>query len=163
MIKFIACYIKAQIETTIHKVRVLMNIVKIIDRIKPNNKWKLYMRGWKHDLSKYRWSEAKYFAKVIFNLKHLTFGTEEYKKNLEEIKPAVDLHYLRNRHHPEFHKNGFKDMTELDKLELIADWVSAVKRHADGNIFKSIDINQKKFGYDDTTKEWLISIVKIIS
>lgn len=162
MLKFIAGYLYTQWETSIHRIRVLLNIVNLIDQLNPPNKWKLYWRGWKHDLSKYKWSEASYFAKTIFDLKHSTYGSEEYKKMLESIQPAIQTHYKKNSHHPEYYKNGFQDMTELDKLELIADWHAAVKRHATGNIYKSIEINQKRFGYSDEDKEWLISIAKII-
>lgn len=142
--------------------RVLFNIVKMIDVIDPPNRWKLYWRGWKHDLSKYRWSEAKYFAKVIFDLKNSTYGTEEYKKMLDSIQPAIKMHYKRNSHHPEYYKNGISDMSYFDKLELVADWESATHRHENGDIYKSIEINQKRFNYSDKDKEWLISIAKII-
>ena len=54
-------------------------------------------------------------------------------------------------------------MSALDKLELICDWESATHRHKNGDIYKSIEINQSRFGYDDKTKEWLISTAKLIS
>ena len=163
MFKFIAGYFYTQWETSLHRFRVQLNIVNLIDAINPPNKWKLYFRGWKHDWSKLGWYEAKHYAKVIFKLKGSTYGTEEYKKMLVDIQPAVKHHYKKNKHHPEHYENGFQDMTELDKLELIADWVAASKRHADGDIYKSIEINQKRFGYSDKDKEWLISMAKIIN
>lgn len=162
MFKFLAGYLYTQWETSKHRIRVLFNIIKIINKLDPPNKWKLYWRGWKHDFSKLRWNEAKYFSKVIFDLKESTYGSKEYKEKLKYIKPAIESHYKRNRHHPEYHKNGFQDMTELDKLELIADWVSASKRHKDGDIFKSIEINQSRFGYTNKDKDWLISMAKIL-
>ncbi len=82
---------------------------------------------------------------------------------LASIQPAIQKHYKRNSHHPEHYKNGFLDMTELDKLELIADWKSATKRHKNGNIYKSIEINQERFGYNDEDKKWLISLADIMS
>ena len=162
MFKFLTGYIKTQIETIIHKTRVLLNIVGIINAINPPDKWKLYWRGWKHDFSKLGWYEAKRYATVIFDLKGSTYGSKEYKEMLESIQPAIKHHYKNNRHHPEYYKNGFQDMTELDKLEMIADWVSASCRHRDGNVFKSIEINQKRFGYSDEDKEWLIQMAKIL-
>jgi hypothetical protein len=53
-------------------------------------------------------------------------------------------------------------MSEIDKLEMIADWKAAVTRHKDGDILKSIEINQKRFGYTDSDKEWILSVVKAI-
>ena len=162
MLKFLAGYIKTQIETIIHKTRVLLNIIELINKLDPPDKWKLYWRGWRHDLSKLGWYEAKHYAKVIFDLKGSTYGTEEYKKMLKDIQPAIKHHYKKNSHHPEHYKNGIKDMLELDKLELICDWQSAAKRHSNGCIYKSIEINQKRFNYDDEFKEWLISMAKIL-
>ena len=162
-LKFLAGYIKTQIETTINKGRVLLNIADIVNKLNPPDKWELYRRGWRHDNSKYRWAEASLFAKTIFNLKRSTYGSEEYKKILESIQPAIKTHYERNSHHPEHYKNGFSDMSALDKLELIADWESATHRHKNGSIFKSIKINQKRFGYSDKDKEWLIKVAKLIS
>lgn len=162
MFKFTAGYIWHIIQTTIHKLKVLKNIVDVIEAIEPAEKWKLYRRGLSHDLSKYRWSEAKSFAKVIFDLKNLTYGSDEYAKNLDIIRPSINLHYKRNSHHPEHH-DGFKFMQEIDKLEMIADWQAAVSRHKDGNILKSIEINQKRFGYSDKDKEWITDIVKKIN
>ena len=162
MFKFIAGYIWTQIQTTIHKARVLHNIVLIISNKNLTNKWKFYKRGLKHDISKYRWSEASYFAKIIFDLKHSTYGSDEYRKMLKSIRPAILSHYKKNSHHPEHYKNGFSDMSELDKLELIADWEAAGHRHKDGDILKSIEINQKRFGYSDEDKNYFITIAKIL-
>jgi hypothetical protein len=165
MFKFVAGYIWHIIQTTIHKIKVLINIVDIINNnIELKDKWKLYRRGLSHDLSKYRWSEAKAFAKVIFDLKGLTYGSEGYIKSLRSIKPSINLHYKRNPHHPQYYniKDGYKYMSEIDKFEMIADWIAAVTRHSDGCIFKSLDINQERFGYTDKDKEWLINIVKSV-
>ncbi len=162
MVKFIAGYIWTQIQTTLHKMKVLRNIVTICDHVHLENKWVLYRRGLTHDLSKYRWCEAKHFAKSIFDLKGLTYGSEEYIKALEELRPAIKSHYSKNSHHPQYYKNGFSDMSYLDKLELLADWEAATHRHKNGDIFKSIEINQKRFNYSDSDKEWMVSIVKLI-
>ena len=78
------------------------------------------------------------------------------------MKVALDHHYVENRHHPEHFENGIKGMSLLDIIELFADWHCAVKRHADGNIYKSIDINQKRFGYGDTLKEIFVNTAKFL-
>lgn len=162
ILKFIAGYLWSNIKTTDHKIKVFLNIVNLINILNPPYKWELYKRGWKHDLSKYRWVESSLLAQVIFKLKGTTYGSKEYNDFLKFLKPMTELHYKKNRHHPEYHKNGIVDMTIIDKLEMIADWQAATQRHGNGDIFKSIEINQKRFGYDDKTKEWLISIAKIL-
>jgi hypothetical protein len=40
------------------------------------------------------------------------------------------------------------------------DWKAATLRHADGDILKSIEINQKRFGYSDDLKEIFKNTVK---
>ena len=165
MIKFIAGYIWTQIQTTIHRFWVFYYTIKYCIKDKEfKNKDLLIYRSLVHDLSKYKWDEAKHFAEVIFDLKKLTYGSEEYKKSLEKIKPAIKLHYSRNYHHPEYFKEeGIKRMSESVKIEMIIDWRSATRRHKDGDILKSIEINQKRFGYNDEDKKFFIKIAKILN
>jgi len=40
-------------------------------------------------------------------------------------------------------------MNLIDLMEMFFDWLSATKRHNDGDIKKSIEINKSRFGYDD--------------
>jgi hypothetical protein len=48
-------------------------------------------------------------------------------------------------------------MNLIDLLEMLCDWKSSTMRHADGDVFKSIEINQKRFGYSDELKMFLIN------
>jgi hypothetical protein len=71
---------------------------------------------------------------------------------LQKIKPALVHHYQHNRHHSEHFKNGIKDMTLIDLCEMLCDWKAASLRHNDGNIRKSIEVNQQRFNYSDELK-----------
>lgn len=106
-------------------------------------------RGENHDKSKLEEPEKSYFDKYTPKLKELTYGSDEYKKCLDELNVALQHHYENNRHHPEFHKNGIYDMSLIDIVEMFCDWISATMRHEDGDIIKSIEINKDRFGYDD--------------
>lgn len=44
---------------------------------------------------------------------------------------------------------GLRGMTLLDLVEMLCDWKAATMRHADGDIRRSIEINQGRFGYSD--------------
>jgi hypothetical protein len=70
---------------------------------------------------------------------------------------ALDHHYKTNRHHPEHFENGIMGMTVIDLCEMLADWKAATLRHDNGDIFKSIDINQIRFGYSDELKQIFIN------
>jgi hypothetical protein len=98
-----------------------------------------------HDASKLVEPELSGFAAHTGKLEKVGFGTPEYKELLDELKPTVDHHYSKNRHHPQHWKNGINDMTLLDLLEMLADWKAAGERNANGNIRKSIAINAEKY------------------
>jgi hypothetical protein len=109
-----------------------------------------------HDFSKLSGMEKECFDMVTPLLKGLTYGGDEYKDTLKQMKPALEHHYQNNRHHPEHFENGVNDMTLLDLLEMIIDWYCATKRHDDGDIYKSLEINKGRFGISDQ----LIGILK---
>ena len=113
-----------------------------------------------HDQSKLEDPEIKYFDDNAGKLKDLTYGSKEYKQELENLKPALNHHYKANRHHPEHYKDGIKEMTLIDLLEMIIDWKSATLRHKVGDIIESIKKNQKRFGYSDELKQIFLNIVK---
>lgn len=113
-----------------------------------------------HDHSKLKEPEKDIFDEFTPKLKDCTYGSDEYKGYLESMKIALDHHYAENRHHPEHFENGIQDMNIVDICEMIADWKAASLRHADGDIMKSIEINQKRFGYSDELKSILINTVK---
>lgn len=102
-----------------------------------------------HDASKLKEPEASVFEAVTHKLKGLTYGSEEYFEQLKEMKSALDHHYANNRHHPEHFENGIRGMNIIDLVEMFCDWVAATKRHVDGDIGRSIEINKKRFGYSD--------------
>lgn len=113
----------------------------------------LIMRGEKHDRSKLCDPEKSVFDEYTPKLATSTYGSEEYKQYLNGMKSALDHHYTENRHHPEHFEHGVKDMTLVDLCEMIADWKAATLRHDNGDIFKSLEINQKRFGYSDELKQ----------
>ena len=67
------------------------------------------------------------------------------KQFLKDLKPALDHHYSRNRHHPEFFKHGVSDMNIIDLIEMLCDWKASTFRNCDGNLRKSIEINKERF------------------
>lgn len=98
-----------------------------------------------HDKSKLEEPEKSVFDKMTWKLKGSTYGSDEYKGFLEEMKPALEHHYRENSHHPEHYENGIEGMSLLDLIEMICDWKAATQRHDDGNIRRSIEINAERF------------------
>jgi len=134
-------YIK---ETVKHVVMVRLFVDKITALLK--------LQVSNHDLSKLKEPEYDYFKKYTPLLRDSVFGSKEYNDFLEALKPALEHHYSVNRHHPQHHKNGIKDMNLVDLIEMICDWKASSMRHKTGDIYKSLDINQKRFNYSDELK-----------
>jgi hypothetical protein len=151
-------------------------------------------RMFSHDRSKLESPEMEMFERFTDCLAGMTYGSDEYKQCLEEMKQsALGHHYENNRHHPEFfedcpkdvhmiaryenllaamlliqpqhlddsyamrqatvlveaHKqeleSGVNHMNLIDILEMVCDWKAATLRHNDGDIYKSVEINAKRF------------------
>jgi hypothetical protein len=106
----------------------------------------LQHRAAEHDQSKLASPEVDIFTEFTPKLAASTYGSDEYKAFLAEMKPALDHHYANNSHHPEHFKNGIEDMNLLDIIEMFCDWKAATLRHNNGNLRKSTEINANRFG-----------------
>ena len=106
-------------------------------------------RAMSHDESKLLPPEKALFDEQTPKLKSLTYGSDEYKQALKDLKPALDNHYKLNSHHPEHYENGVKDMNLFDLIEMLCDWKAATLRHDDGDFDKSMAINKERFNIPD--------------
>lgn len=142
----------------------------------------LHKRIQDHDLSKLHPPEKEVFDEYTPKLRDSTYGSDEYEQFRREMGKALEHHYFNNSHHPEYYGYmecngcfsqysrdynqpcpvcGYTQMTLrpnvsgmdlLDIVEMLCDWKAATLRHADGDLRKSIEINQKRFGYTDELK-----------
>lgn len=119
--------------------------------------YQLTRRGIDHDQSKLQSPEKELFDEYTPKLKALTYGSNEYKKCLDAMGEALKHHYQVNYHHPEHYERGVNDMSLLDIVEMLVDWKAASERHADGDIFKSIEINAGRFEISDQLKVILLN------
>ncbi|TDB85426.1 hypothetical protein E1091_16885 [Micromonospora fluostatini] len=106
-------------------------------------------RSVRHDLSKTREPELAVFNQYTPRLRTLTYGSEEYRRCLAKMKPALDHHYAHNRHHPEHFADGISGMTLVDLIEMLADWKAAGERVADGSLVRSLKVQRERFAIDD--------------
>lgn len=106
--------------------------------------------------------EKKLFDEYTPKLKNCTYGSKEYKTFLEGLKEGLNIHYANNKHHPEHFENSIQGMNLLDLLEMICDWKAASERHNDGDIYKSIEINQERFNYSDELKIIFINTINFL-
>lgn len=145
-----------------------------------------------HDRSKLESPEIEIFTEYTPKLKDSTYGSDEYKGFLVGMGEALKHHYAHNSHHPEHFKKHvciicFKEYKEapnrcevcmngtfteesditqmnlLDIVEMFCDWKAATMRHADGDIMKSIDHNQKRFKYSDDLAQIFRNTTKLFA
>lgn len=133
---------------------------------------KLTLRSCEHDQSKLKEPEVSIFEEYTPKLRDCTYGSGKYKGYLKEMNIALEHHYSKNMHHPEFFKrgvengnyaNGICGMNLVDLIEMVCDWKAATLRHNDGDIYKSIELNQKRFGYSDELKSILINTAEMLT
>jgi len=151
----------------------------------------IIQRALVHDKSKLESPEVEIFTEYTPKLKSSTYGSDEYKGFLKGMGKALKHHYENNSHHPEHYKkyvcNGcfkeFKQMPNhcnvcmysqfqeepditqmnlLDIIEMFCDWKAATMRHNDGDIRKSIELNQKRFRYSDDLKKIFENTITIL-
>jgi hypothetical protein len=145
---------ECQIETLKH-ISNVENILKYLSK-------DIIKRGKDHDKSKLESPEVEGFTKYTPKLATCTYGSDEYKEYLKGLNEALKDHYRVNRHHPEHFRNGIRDMNLIDIIELLADWKSATLRHNNGDLIKSININQDRFDYSNDLKCILLNTAKLL-
>jgi hypothetical protein len=114
-----------------------------------------------HDRSKLASPEVEAFDEFTPKLAASTYGSEEYKGHLAAMRPALEHHYAANSHHPEHYAGGIRGMSLMDLVEMLCDWKAATLRHADGDIGRSIELNQQRFGYTDELKQILLNTLPL--
>lgn len=124
-------------ETLAHSQRVGELMVQIVKE--------LLDRSTCHDRSKTLPPEVDTFNEFTPKLKTSTYGSDEYRGYLEAMGEGLRHHYAHNRHHPEHFVDGVNDMTLVDLVEMLADWKAATERHDDGDLARSLDIQQDRF------------------
>jgi hypothetical protein len=115
----------------------------------------LLKRATEHDKSKTEPPELDIFNEYTPRLRSSTYGSDEYNSFLAEMQTALQHHYANNRHHPEHFDNGIQGMHLVDLIEMLCDWKAATERHDDGDLARSLELQQQRFGYSDELKQIL--------
>lgn len=108
----------------------------------------LQSRAAEHDLSKFASPEKEAYDELTPQMRNVEYGSKEYKDLLAQMRPAIDHHYQKNRHHPEYYSNGIGGMSLIDIIEMIVDWKASSERNKGGSFEKSLKINTERFRID---------------
>ena len=138
----------------------------------------LTSRAHVHDLSKLKDDEFEGFSRINAAARVNKFGSPEYAAGMRQERPTIDLHFSRNRHHPERPRlignaaevaRGLPDdatyweardgaeMTFLDVIEMVCDWWAARKGYGDSRPWlDSVALNLEQKGkYLTDAQTWL--------
>ena len=138
----------------------------------------LESRATVHDLSKLQDDEFAGFARINAAARVQKFGSPEYAEGMRRERPTIDLHFSRNRHHPERPRligeaaevaRGLPDdatywaahtsaqMTFLDIIEMVCDWWAASKGYDDARPWQeTVELNFAQKGkYLSAEQLWL--------
>lgn len=130
----------------------------------------LSRRSLQHDQSKLSPPEVNTFAEFTPKLKNMVYGSKEYTECLAAMGPALRHHYANNSHHPEYHLQGVDDMSLLDLLEMLLDWMASSTRTKlpegktrEEAFLESLDIQAKRFGIEPQLLQILAITAKQIA
>lgn len=116
-----------------------------------------------HDLTKLSDPEVTLFTEYTPKLKDVEYNSPEYKQFLVELKPALDNHYAKNSHHPEYYADGVNGMNLFDLIEMLCDWKSSSLRGVNGDLSKSLDMNIDRFKISEQTAAILRNTVPFMN
>lgn len=113
-----------------------------------------------HDKSKFEEPERSAYAVVIPKLAGLEYGSEEHRRVLGLMRPAIKHHQSANRHHPEFHSKGLAGMDIVDLAEMVCDWKAAAMRGGD-DFEKSLKVSLKRFNIEEPLASIIVNTAKL--
>lgn len=82
----------------------------------------LIRRAEKHDKSKLEEPELSWWKEMDKEPRY-PYGSEEYKQKIKRWNKVFKHHYQYNRHHPEHYEYGISEMTLIDIVEMMCDWL----------------------------------------
>src|SRR5258708_1234461 len=127
----------------------------------------LFHRAAVHDNSKFSPEEFELYDKLFPELQKYPYGSPELKAVYKQLGPALQHHLQVNRHHPEYFEfevegiNGISQMTLIDLIEMVCDWMAASKRSQTG-ISKGLEINKERYGISDQLFEIIKNTVAML-
>lgn len=117
-------------------------------------------RSVQHDLSKTREPEQASYDEFVPTLRATAYGSAEHAAAVEAMGEGLRHHYAHNRHHPEHFANGVNDMTLVDLIEMLADWIAATERSPHGDLVRALEINRERFAIAPQLMDILVNTAR---
>ena len=112
----------------------------------------LLKRAINHDKSKLEEPELSWWKEMDKEPRY-PYGSEEYKQKIKRWDKVFKHHYKYNRHHPEHYEYGVSEMTLVDIVEMMCDWLGYKDTIAISEALKVCDEQMKRYDIPDDIRQ----------
>lgn len=112
----------------------------------------LLKRAINHDKSKLEEPEISWWKEMDKEPRY-PYGSEEYKQKIKRWDKVFKHHYKYNRHHPEHYDYGVSEMTLVDIVEMMCDWLGYKDTITISEALKVCDEQMKRYNISDDVRQ----------
>lgn len=112
----------------------------------------LLKRAINHDKSKLEEPELSWWKEMDKEPRY-PYGSEEYKQKIKRWDKVFKHHYKYNRHHPEHYEYGVSEMTLVDIVEMMCDWLGYKDTIAISEALKVCDEQMRRYNIPDGIRQ----------
>lgn len=112
----------------------------------------LLKRAMNHDKSKLEEPEFSWWKEMDKEPRY-PYGSEEYKQKIKRWDKVFKHHYKYNRHHPEHYDYGVSEMTLVDIVEMMCDWLGYKDTITISEALKVCDEQMKRYNIPDGVRQ----------
>ena len=137
------------VDTLRHKQLFITSCLRMVDYLYACERFddalELAKRCSLHDHSKLEDDEIKQFVQLPIE----EYSSKTSREPLtDEQKKFIEMHWKRNRHHPEFFSNP-NNMSDVDMMEMVCDWYARSLQFGDDFMYYATVVARKRFGFSD--------------
>lgn len=112
----------------------------------------LLKRAINHDRSKLEEPELSWWKEMDKEPRY-PYCSEEYKQKIKRWDKVFKHHYKYNRHHPEHYDYGVSEMTLVDIVEMMCDWLGYKDTITISEALKVCDEQMKRYNISDDVRQ----------
>lgn len=112
----------------------------------------LLKRAINHDKSKLEEPELSWWKEMDKEPRY-PYGSEEYKQKIKRWDKVFKHHYKYNRHHPEHYDYGVSEMTLVDIVEMMCDWLGYKDTITISEALKVCDEQMRRYNIPDGIRQ----------
>lgn len=116
----------------------------------------LNKRAQTHDMSKLEEPELTWWKQMDLEPRY-PYDSEEYHAKVKRWKKVFDHHYKYNRHHPEHYDNGFSEMTLVDLVEMLCDWLGYKDVMTVSEAVNVCDQQMDRYGFSEDLRQVMLN------